>query len=156
VSTFEYRQKNKEKIAAYNKAWNIAHPTYSTEYSRSNKDHLNSLRRKNREENPEKYRKRDRNYRASTPEMSKIRDRRQRLNRRIPIVYICRNVDNEVIYVGRGTTKRLSWHKAYSSWWNEMTNLKIRKRASWGDSLVLEALLIRKYQPKYNKEGVSQ
>lgn len=150
-----YRVKTKEHIDEYNKAWRIANEEYFKNYSKEHSQYLNAKKRERRLNDPEKYREKDRNYRSTNPEASKLRDRQERQKNRIPIVYICRNKDNRVIYVGRGIPKRLSYHKIFSSWWPEVANIKIRKRATWGDSLVLEALLIRKYQPKYNKEGVT-
>jgi hypothetical protein len=156
MSTLAYRQKNKEKIAAYNKAWNAAHPNYKKEYDEANRERINARRQQYRKNNHEKTREQERQYRKNNPEVYHAKDRRDWLRQRVPIVYVFRNTNNEVIYVGRGTRRRLSWHKAYAPWWSEVANIKTRKCASWANSLVLEALLIRKYQPRYNKEGVTQ
>jgi hypothetical protein len=64
----------------------------------------------------------------------------------------------EVIYVGRtdhfGMRQRN--HRVRSPWFDEMTDIHHRHHASYADSLVDEALLIRLHQPKYNQEGVTR
>lgn len=85
-----------------------------------------------------------------------------------PITYICKNADGEVIYVGRARNgkKRFAVHKVDywgSTWWPEVEKIIVRRHLKahpdqnpLANSLVLEALLIRKYQPKYNKQGVTR
>lgn len=73
-----------------------------------------------------------------------------------PYVYVCRNAAGEVIYVGRSDTLyRLEFHRT-KWWWPQVANVRIRKRQSYADALVLEALLIRKYLPIHNKSGVTR
>lgn len=77
-----------------------------------------------------------------------------------PWVYVCYQ-GSTVIYVGRCTnvSDRLANHRhgtRPSAWVGEVTRILTRRCATYADSLVLESLLIRKYQPKYNTVGVSR
>ena len=69
----------------------------------------------------------------------------------------------EIIYVGRTDhwRSRLNQHKrddysGRSLWLDEMTDVQHRYHATYGDSMVDEALLVRLYQPKYNTIGVTK
>jgi hypothetical protein len=63
-----------------------------------------------------------------------------------------------VVYVGRTDhfEARQRNHRVRSPWFDEMTDIHHRYHASYADSLVDEALLIRLYQPKYNQLGVTR
>lgn len=72
--------------------------------------------------------------------------------------YIIKHGD-EVVYVGRTDyfRYRLNRHEHDESpWLSESHTIEHRYHASFGDSLVDEALLIRLYQPKYNAIGVTK
>jgi hypothetical protein len=63
-----------------------------------------------------------------------------------------------IIYVGR--TKNFlpriaRHHMERSAWISEAVSIDFVPCASFGDSLVAEAVLIRDHQPKYNKDGVT-
>jgi excinuclease UvrABC nuclease subunit len=75
-----------------------------------------------------------------------------------PCVYVLVNESGEVIYVGRANhlANRMSVHKLMSPWWSEVAKVKSRWRSSFADAMVLEALLIRKYLPRYNQDGVTK
>jgi len=63
-----------------------------------------------------------------------------------------------VVYVGRTDHfgRRISTHLSQRvPWLDEVTDIDHRYHATYGDSLVDEALLIRLYQPKYNQQGVT-
>ena len=150
-----YRATIRDKIQEQNRRYRAANEEYFKQYSLNHRSALYQGKRNRRTSNPEKYRQKDREYYQWHLDIVRAKDARHRAKFRIPYVYICRNAENRVIYVGRGIfNKRIAHHKLKSSWWPEVTNIKKRRCESWADSLVLEALFIRKYLPKYNKEGV--
>lgn len=78
------------------------------------------------------------------------------------ITYVCKDAQGSVIYVGRASGyHRFQAHKNNSPWWPEVDNILTRKHNvahpeanGYAQSMVLEAMLVRKYQPKYNLNGV--
>lgn len=97
------------------------------------------------------YRKR---WHERHPDYNLESSRRRRAN--LPLLtYVLYDLDGTVIYVGRGNADRIRRHRT-KSWWPEVAKIRSRKRSSFADSLVLEALLIRKYQPRYNVQGVTR
>lgn len=73
-------------------------------------------------------------------------------------VYII-SISGQVVYVGR-TDKlnvRLNTHRKDKSPWVMMPfDLEWVPCVSYGESLVLEAMLIRDHQPIFNKDGVTR
>lgn len=74
---------------------------------------------------------------------------------RAKIVYKLLDRSGRVLYVGRGLDGR-QWEHTRKPWWPRVARVLVKKCASFGDSLVLESLLIRKYQPPYNVTGVTR
>jgi len=126
---------------------------YYKEYDQTHKIALNAKKRERRKQ--EKYRIADYRYKNTHRDLINRNDRNSYAKRKASWVYILRNVEGEVIYVGRGYfIRRMVHHKKYSLWWPEVTNVLKRRCKSYADSLVLEAMFIRRYQPKYNTIGV--
>lgn len=73
-------------------------------------------------------------------------------------IYIVHNREGEIIYVGRTDNFRLRMKRHYqvgSDWLKEVSGIDIINCNTYGDSLVLEALMIRDNQPRFNKDGVT-
>lgn len=74
-----------------------------------------------------------------------------------PQVYLAFDSSGTIIYVGRTNQFELRIKKHMqdgSAWLVECQSIDILLFSNYGDSLVEEAILIRDYQPKYNKTGV--
>lgn len=87
-------------------------------------------------------------------------DRRNKLlNRSKPLIYIAYDKFFDIIYVGRTNEfiKRMTQHKRQNSvWLNEMAYIEQIYYPTYGDSLLAEATMIQKYQPRYNTYGVTR
>lgn len=68
------------------------------------------------------------------------------------VVYRLLNRDGETIYIGVSSNykRRISSHRA-SRWWSEVDKQIVRLADTRQHALTLEALLVSRYQPKYNK-----
>lgn len=106
----------------------------------------------------EEYRARDVAYRAAYPDRKSASSARWYAGLGCIEIYVV-YAGSTVIYVGRTNNwdHRLKHHEfSCTPWLNEMTDVHHRYHATYGDSFVDEALLIRLYQPKYNREGVTR
>ena len=97
--------------------------------------------------------------------MEKITTIRKKFNYRlksvpkVPGVYIFKDINNHVIYVGKAIDlqKRVSSYFGKKSYDSRISHLKknihdfeINISQNQNDALVLESALIKKFQPKYN------
>lgn len=69
-----------------------------------------------------------------------------------PYVYICKDKDDNVIYVGRSQNidSRMSSHQDNDYWWNKVNNITVAKLKSKTDMAIYEIYYINKFKPKYN------
>ena len=74
-------------------------------------------------------------------------------------VYVVFDLSGNIIYVGRTNNFNFRMKRHYlvkSPWLTEASSIDFIKCDTFGDSLVEEAILIRDFQPKYNKDGVTR
>jgi excinuclease UvrABC nuclease subunit len=74
-------------------------------------------------------------------------------------VYICYDADEQVIYVGRTDcfSRRWARHKsARPDLWRDTRRVVHHYYPTYGDQMVAEAIFIRDYQPRYNRDGVTR
>lgn len=93
--------------------------------------------------------------------MSRIKEKLNKLPK-VPGVYIFKDVSNKILYVGKATNLRSRVGSYFqgrdergariASMVAQIADIKIQKTDSVLEALILEANLIKKFQPKYNVE----
>jgi excinuclease UvrABC nuclease subunit len=73
-----------------------------------------------------------------------------------PVVYVCRNTDGDIIYVGSTTElkRRVTDHACKSDWWNEVTDVQHFPMPDIDTARQREADVIASIRPDYNIRGV--
>jgi hypothetical protein len=145
-----YRATHREEVRAWNAAYREKHRGALRTASRA----YAATHRTERAAYEATYRLTHRAERRVSEAALRMARREERKRIETYVVY----AGPEVVYVGRTDhfDIRSRRHRAVSPWFDVATDIDHRYHATYGDSLVDEALLIRLHQPKYNLVGVTR